>query len=140
MDLTLLGTKGKKASYELAKAAGQDKNDALAKIAEGLIKDIPRILEANQKDVEKAKANNISSALLDRLILNENRIHQISDSLVALIALPDPVGEVLEMKERPNGLRIGKQRVPIGVIGMIYESRPNVTADAAGLCIKSEMP
>jgi glutamate-5-semialdehyde dehydrogenase len=133
----LLGTKGKKASYELAKAAGQDKNDALAKIAEGLIKDIPRILEANQKDVEKAKANNISSALLDRLILNENRIHQISDSLVALIALPDPVGEVLEMKERPNGLRIGKQRVPIGVIGMIYESRPNVTADAAGLCIKS---
>ncbi|MGI6562277.1 MAG: glutamate-5-semialdehyde dehydrogenase [Clostridia bacterium] len=137
MDLTLLGTKGKKASYELAKAAGQDKNDALAKIAEGLIKDIPRILEANQKDVEKAKANNISSALLDRLILNENRIHQISDSLVALIALPDPVGEVLEMKERPNGLRIGKQRVPIGVIGMIYESRPNVTADAAGLCIKS---
>jgi glutamate-5-semialdehyde dehydrogenase len=137
MDLTLLGTKGKKASYELAKAAGQDKNDALAKIAEGLIKDIPRILEVNQKDVEKAKANNISSALLDRLILNENRIHQISDSLVALIALPDPVGEVLEMKERPNGLRIGKQRVPIGVIGMIYESRPNVTADAAGLCIKS---
>ena len=137
IDLTLLGKKAKRASYELAKANGKDKNDALAKIAEGLKKDIPDILQANKKDVEKAKANNISDALLDRLILSEQRINQVSDSLLELISLADPTGEVLEIKERPNGLRVGKQRVPIGVIGIIYESRPNVTADAAGLCIKS---
>ena len=137
IDLTLLGKKAKSASYELAKATGKDKNDALAKIAEGLKKDIPDFLQANKKDVEKAKANNISDALLDRLVLSEQRINQVSDSLLELISLADPTGEVLEIKERPNGLRVGKQRVPIGVIGIIYESRPNVTADAAGLCIKS---
>lgn len=136
-DLTMLGKQAKKASYELAKATGEEKNDALAKIAEGLKSDIPDILAANRIDVEKAKANNISDALLDRLILTEKRINQIAGSLMELISLKDPVGEVLEIKERPNGLRVGKQRVPIGVIGIIYESRPNVTADAAGLCMKS---
>ena len=137
IDLIELGRRAKKASHILSVTSGQAKNEALVNIASGLKKDIEMILEANKFDVEKARLNNISEALIDRLLLTESRIIKIADSLIELTKLSDPIGEVLEMWERPNGLRIGKQRVPIGVVGMIYESRPNVTADAAGLCIKS---
>jgi glutamate-5-semialdehyde dehydrogenase len=95
------------------------------------------VLKRNRKDIQKAKAADLSSAMIDRLTLNKNRIEAMATGLEEIVKLPDPVGEVMRMWKRPNGLRIGKVRVPIGVIGFIYESRPNVTIDAAGLCLKS---
>jgi glutamate-5-semialdehyde dehydrogenase len=106
-------------------------------MADGLRNRADLILQENQSDIRRAKEAGLSSAMIDRLTLNEGRIEAMAAGLEEIIKLPDPVGEVLKMWKRPNGLRIGKVRVPIGVIGFIYESRPNVTVDAAGLCLKS---
>ncbi len=106
-------------------------------MADALMREKDAILAKNAKDLERAKAKGTSKAMLDRLALNEGRIAGMAEGLVDLTSLPDPVGEVVSMWVRPNGLRIGQQRVPMGVVGIIYEARPNVTADAIGLCIKS---
>ena len=95
------------------------------------------ILKANEKDIRAAKENGMKEALIDRLSLNHDRIVSMSEGLRQVISLEDPIGEVISMKKRPNGLLIGQKRVPIGVVGIIYESRPNVTADAFGLCFKT---
>ena len=113
------------------------KNDALSNIADELIKNSDYICKENEKDLEKAKDNGISDVMLDRLRLTPERIEGIADGVRKIIALPDPVGEVVNMVKRPNGLLIGKKRVPLGVVGVIYESRPNVTVDTAALCLKS---
>jgi glutamate-5-semialdehyde dehydrogenase len=106
-------------------------------MARALRERAPEILEANAKDMETGQAQGLSRALLDRLLLNEKRIEEMAQGLEALVSLPDPVGEITSMWTRPNGLRIGRMRVPLGVIGIIYEARPNVTVDAAGLCLKT---
>lgn len=121
----------------LAKLSSHEKDEALRLIADNLQAQTDTIMEQNRKDVKKAKASGLSSAMVDRLSLNKTRIQAMATGLEEIIKLPDPVGEVIRMWKRPNGLRIGKVRVPIGVIGFIYESRPNVTVDAAGLCLKS---
>lgn len=136
-ELIIKGEMAKKASYKMMSLSTADKNTALKKIAELLIQKENYIIDANIVDVETAKAKGTSAALIDRLTLNKKRIVDMADGLLQIAALPDPVGEVLSMWVRPNGLNIGQRRVPIGVIGMIYEARPNVTVDAAGLCLKS---
>jgi glutamate-5-semialdehyde dehydrogenase len=115
----------------------EQKNRALLAMADALIRERDAIIAANREDLARGEANGTSRSLLDRLKLDENRIAGIADGLRQIAELPDPVGEVLETFERPNGLRIEKVRVPLGVIGMIYEARPNVTVDAAGLCLKT---
>lgn len=136
-ELLIKAENAKKASYRLANASTNLKNTALLKIAELLIKREKDILDANAVDVENAKNRGVTGALIDRLSLNSKRIAGMAEGLQQVASLPDPVGEVVAMWKRPNGLQIGQQRVPIGVIGMIYEARPNVTVDAAGLCLKS---
>ena len=136
-ELIIKGQKAKEASYELSNASTNAKNDALLFMAEELINEKVSILKANEIDVENAKANGMSEAMLDRLSLNEDRINGMADGLKELIGLQDPIGEVISMWQRPNGLQIGQKRVPLGVIGIIYEARPNVTCDAAGLCLKT---
>ena len=126
----------KKASQVMKTVDTTMKNRALKSIANALIAHVDEIIEANQKDIEKAKET-MSTAMIDRLLLNKERIENMSQSLLKLIHLPDPIGEVIEEIERPNGLIIRKVRIPIGVFGIIYESRPNVTVDIAGLCLKS---
>ena len=131
------GKLAKKASRELATLSTGVKNNALLKMADELEKGAARILEANKGDLENAQKQKFPKAFIDRLFLNEERIKDIASGLKEIAKLPDPVGEGTKMWQRPNGMRIGKIRVPIGVIGVIYESRPGVTADAAGLCLKS---
>ena len=135
--LISLGKKAKEASYILGNLSSKDKNDALYAMADSLIKNSEVIIEANKKDLEASRAKGTSESMLDRLALNEARIEGMANCLRQVAALEDPVGEVLGMWTRPNGLQIGKKRVPMGVIGIIYEARPNVTSDAAGLCFKS---
>jgi len=113
------------------------KNKVLLKVADALIKDSDYILSENIKDLKNGRANGMAEGLLDRLMLTEDRIEQMAEGLRQIVALEDPIGEVLSMKVRPNGLKIGKKRVPLGVVGIIYEARPNVTADAFGLCFKT---
>ncbi|WP_435171386.1 glutamate-5-semialdehyde dehydrogenase [Paenibacillus glycanilyticus] len=113
------------------------KNTALTAMADALIKNQASIIEANKKDLERGRENGTSPSLLDRLALNESRVADIAEGLRQVVELPDPVGELLEQFDRPNGLRVEKTRVPLGVIGMIYEARPNVTVDAVGLCLKT---
>lgn len=113
------------------------KNEALLTMADELQAEYASILEANREDLEAGRENGISSSLLDRLALNRERIDGIAEGLRQIAALPDPIGEVLEETTRPNGMKIVKKRVPLGVIGIIYEARPNVTVDAAGLCLKT---
>lgn len=113
------------------------KNTVLSKVADMLVKDSAYILLENEKDLKNGRANGMAEGLLDRLMLTEDRIEQMAEGLRQIVALEDPIGEVLSMKVRPNGLRIGKKRVPLGVVGIIYEARPNVTADAFGLCFKT---
>ncbi len=125
------------AAAALAQCRTAQKNAALEAMAKALLQSAQYLLAANQKDVELGLGHGISSALVDRLMLNEKRIATMAEGLRAVAALPDPIGEVLEGWTRPNGLRLQKVRVPLGVIGIIYEARPNVTADAAGLCLKS---
>ena len=136
-ELVNKGIKAKEASYILMNATVTEKNNALLKMADSLINNKKSILEANKKDLEKAVANGTSKAMLDRLSLSEERILDMANGLKQVKSLNDPIGEVLGMTVRPNGLKIGKQRVPLGVIGIIYEARPNVTSDAAALCLKS---
>ena len=136
-ELIIKGQKAKEASYVLMNATTTEKNNALLKMAEVLLKSSEQILEANKKDLENAIEKGTPKAMLDRLALDESRINGMADGLKDVVSLPDPIGEVTEMWKRPNGLQIGKQRVPLGVIGIIYEARPNVTCDAAGLCLKS---
>lgn len=135
--LISLGKKAKEASYILGNLSSKDKNDALYAMADFLIENSKIIIEANKKDLETSRIKGTSESMLDRLALNEARIEGMANCLRQVAALEDPVGEVLGMWTRPNGLQIGKKRVPMGVIGIIYEARPNVTSDAAGLCFKS---
>ena len=125
------------AKYEVQKLCAEEKNRALEAVAEALIANQETILKANEIDISNGQEKGMHSGLLDRLRLSTDRIKAMAQGLLQIAALPDPVGEVLERFERPNGLRIEKRRVPLGVIGIIYESRPNVTADAFGLCFKS---
>jgi len=129
--------KVKDASFYLQNAETKEKNKALIEIKNALIEDKKKIMEANKIDVENAKENNLKSSLVDRLILNEKRFNSMLNGIDVVIDLKDPVGEIIEEVKRPNGLIIKKKRVPIGVIGIIYESRPNVTCDATVLCLKS---
>ncbi|MFQ6095107.1 MAG: glutamate-5-semialdehyde dehydrogenase [Candidatus Bathyarchaeia archaeon] len=129
--------KAKKASVELAKLPTEVKNKVLYEMAEALEKNAERILEANRKDVENARARGVKEALIDRLILSKSRIAKMADCLREVAALPDPVGEIVKTWTRPNGLIIGQLRVPLGVVALIYESRPDVTSDASGICLKS---
>ena len=136
-ELILMGKNARKASQILTLANSDLKNSALEAMAVDIEKNKENILEANIKDVEKAKANNISKSFLDRLILNDERIESISDGLREIIKIEDPVGQTMSKWDRPNGLNIERVRTPLGVIGVIYESRPNVTADAGALCLKA---
>ena len=125
------------AARALALCPTKAKNDALAQMAHGLVEKTQALLEANRADVERARSGGVARAFLDRLTLTETRIEEMAQALREIAALPDPVGTVVESWRRPNGIEISRVRVPLGVIGFIYESRPNVTADAAGLCVKS---
>ena len=125
------------AKYELQKLTTEEKNRALALAADALRDQCASILEANALDLEKGEKNGMHPGLLDRLRLTADRVNAMAEGLLQIAALPDPVGEILESFQRPNGLQISKKRVPLGVIGIIYESRPNVTADAFGLCFKT---
>ncbi|MBE5923790.1 MAG: glutamate-5-semialdehyde dehydrogenase [Lachnospiraceae bacterium] len=137
MELEQMGKLAKEASRELIKLTQPVKNACLTSIADNLVKHADEIIEANAKDIANGKTNNMPEALLDRLLLTKERIDGIAEGVRQVSALNDPVGEVLSMKERPNGLMIGRKRVPLGVIGIIYESRPNVTVDAFSLCFKA---
>ncbi len=129
--------KAKKASVGLAKLSTEVKNKALYDMAEVLEKNTEVILEANKKDVENAKSRGVKEALTDRLVLNKSRIGKMVDCLREVASLRDPVGEIVRTWTRPNGLIIGQLRVPLGVVAVIYESRPDVTSDASGICLKS---
>lgn len=137
MDLNILGQKAKDASYVMGKLTVADKNRGLLSCAKALIENTEKILEANNQDIKRAESSGMSRALLDRLRLTKERIEVMAEGIRQVAALDDPVGEVISMKERPNGLMIGQKRVPLGVIGIIYEARPNVTADAFALCFKT---
>ena len=138
MDTLLeIGTKAKQAAGELVILGTAKKNAGLTLAAKYLTDQRAAILKANARDIEAAKANNMSPALVDRLLLTAERIDEMAIGLTQLVTLEDPIGEVLSMKKRENGLLIGQKRVPLGVVGIIYEARPNVTADAFGLCFKT---
>lgn len=137
MELKELGKAAAAVKYELACMPEEEKNHALLAVAEGLIRDEKKILAANAKDVADGEAKGMHPGLVDRLRLTGDRICAMAEGLRQVSALPDPVGEILDSFLRPNGLKIEKRRVPLGVIGIIYESRPNVTADAFGLCFKA---
>lgn len=136
-ELNEKGKLAKAASYGLAKLSSKIKNDALIAIADALRADKDYIISENKKDTETARESNMREGLIDRLTLDEARIDAMAEGIEQIAALPDPVGEMISQVKRPNGLKIGQVRVPLGVIGIIYEARPNVTADAAGLCIKA---
>ena len=137
MGLLEICQRAKTAERELGRIKTTQKNEALCKIAQDLCMHTEEILKENEKDLEQAKAKNMPSGLIDRLCLTKDRIVQMAEGLKQIAGLDDPIGEVLGMKQRPNGLMIGQKRVPLGVVGIIYESRPNVTADAFGLCFKT---
>lgn len=137
MTLETLGIQAKQAERELLKLNSLKKNACLMAAAKGLVAAQADILKANAEDVRIAREKGMKESLVDRLALTEERIASMAEGLASLVALEDPIGEILEAKIRPNGLEIGKKRVPLGVIGIIYESRPNVTADAFGLCFKT---
>ena len=136
-ELERMGEQAVKAKYALAGLTEEKKNEALFLAADMLKKRLDKILSANREDLEAGRQRGMSAGLLDRLTLNESRIGAMAEGLSQIAVLPDPVGEVLDTFTRPNGLVITKRRVPLGVIGIIYESRPNVTADAFGLCFKA---
>ncbi|GIQ67609.1 glutamate-5-semialdehyde dehydrogenase [Xylanibacillus composti] len=127
----------KEASFALGVLSTEQKNQALLQMADHLITRQAEIIEANAEDLERGRQTGLSVSLLDRLALNESRIEAMAEGLRQIVELPDPVGETLQTMTRPNGLRIRHLRVPIGLIGIIYEARPNVTVDAAGLCLKT---
>jgi glutamate-5-semialdehyde dehydrogenase len=129
--------KAKVASVEMAKLSTESKNIALCRMANALETNVEKILTANQADVKAAKTKGLKAALLDRLALDQKKVQTMANELREVSALPDPIGTLLSSWTRPNGLIISQVRVPIGVVGIIYESRPNVTSDSAGICIKS---
>ncbi|MCB7317831.1 glutamate-5-semialdehyde dehydrogenase [Lacrimispora sp. 210928-DFI.3.58] len=137
MTLQEIGSQAKQVSRILGTLGSREKNIGLEEAARALLEGEEEILSANEADYEKARLEGMSQGLLDRLKLTPGRLQSMADGLLQVASLDDPVGEVLSMKLRPNGLQIGQKRVPLGVIGMIYEARPNVTADAFGLCFKS---
>ena len=132
-----MARKAKEASHRLAQLSTATKNKALLEMAEGLERNREQLIKENRKDLAAGKKAHLSSSLIDRLRLTPSVIHGMAEGLREVARLPDPVGEVIKMWKRPNGLMVGRMRIPIGVIGIIYESRPNVTADASGLCLKS---
>lgn len=136
-ELEIKGKLAKKAAYELGISSTVKKNEALENIAKKLVERAEEILIENKKDTDIAIEKGTKESLLDRLKLTKERIEAMASGVKEIVLLEDPVGEVLSMKKRMNGLRIGVQRVPLGVVGIIYESRPNVTADAAALCLKT---
>lgn len=135
--LEVIGQRAKKAKTELGLLGQQQKIDALHAAADALCAGAEEILAGNRKDMEIAKGNGMSESLLDRLTLTKARIEAMAQGIRKVAALPDPIGSVLSMEKRPNGLLIGKKRVPLGCVGIIYESRPNVTSDASALCFKT---
>ncbi len=137
MDLEITGRKAKAAAPEVAGLSTELKNCVLGKAADLLVESTPAILAANAEDTARAKEAGMAEGLLDRLTLTESRISAMAEGLRAIAALDDPIGNVSEMKRRPNGLMIGRMTVPLGVIGVIYEARPNVTSDVFGLCFKA---
>ncbi len=136
-ELQTMAERSKKAARIMATAGTTAKNRALKNMAQAIEKRQAEILKANEEDLAAARQAGISGALLDRLTLNGTRIREMVKGLQEMVELPDPIGEVERETIRPNGLRVGRMRVPLGVLGMVYEARPNVTADAAGLCLKS---
>jgi len=132
-----LGRQARESSREVARSSTRVRNAALAAVAEAIRRDAAALRQANREDVEAARAAGLAPALLDRLELSEAAIEAMAAGLEQVAALPDPVGEISDLKYRPSGIRVGRMRVPLGVIGIIYEARPNVTVDAAGLCLKS---
>ena len=137
MDLNEIGRLAKAAQPSLQKADSDAKNQVLHRAAELLVEQSDFLLKENEKDMETGRQNGMPEGLLDRLLLTEERVKQMAEGLYQLEQLEDPIGEVRPMKKRPNGLLIGQKRVPLGVVGIIYEARPNVTADAFGLCFKT---
>ena len=141
MDITdymqTIGRQARAASRAMARADSATRNQALLLIAAAIERDAPALVAANARDLDAARANGLAPALLDRLALSDKAIATMVDGLRQIVALPDPIGEISGMKFRPSGIQVGQMRVPLGVIGIIYEARPNVTVDAAGLCIKS---
>jgi len=135
--MTELGQQARAASRDMARANTGAKNAALLHIADAIMAAQAELISENAKDLEQGKKDGLDDALLDRLALNAERIAGMAEGLRQIAALPDPVGEISDLNYRPSGIQVGKMRVPLGVIGIIYESRPNVTADAAGLCLKS---
>lgn len=135
--LNRLGMNAKAAETEMRNLSTNKKNEVLLAVADKLVKDAQALINANRLDVETGKRNHMPEGLIDRLLLTESRIEGMAEGLRQVSALDDPVGEVTGMKKRPNGLLIGQKRVPLGVIGIIYEARPNVTADAFALCFKT---
>jgi glutamate-5-semialdehyde dehydrogenase len=132
-----VGQRARKASRAMAKADTGAKNRALTLIAAAIRREADALRAANHKDLEAARANGLAPAMLDRLTLSDKAIATMAEGLEQIVSLPDPIGEISNMKYRPTGIQVGQMRVPLGVIGIIYEARPNVTVDAAGLCIKS---
>jgi glutamate-5-semialdehyde dehydrogenase len=132
-----LGRQARDASRAIARADTNQKNAALLAMAAAIERDAAKLLAANARDMDAARARGLEPALLDRLALTEKTVAGMAEGLRQIAALPDPVGEMDDLKYRPSGIQVGKMRVPLGVIGIIYEARPNVTADAAGLCLKS---
>ncbi|HVY07325.1 MAG TPA: glutamate-5-semialdehyde dehydrogenase [Burkholderiales bacterium] len=132
-----IGRAARTAARAMAKAESGAKNEALRIMAKAVERDIARLLEANRKDVEAARTKELDAALVDRLTLTPKGVASMAEGLRQIAQLPDPVGEISGMSYRPSGIQVGRMRVPLGVIGIIYEARPNVTADAAGLCLKS---
>ncbi|MBI5374821.1 MAG: glutamate-5-semialdehyde dehydrogenase [Candidatus Schekmanbacteria bacterium] len=136
-EVIAIAERAKKAGGKLSNLSTADKNKALLMMAEGLEKKTAEILKANKIDIDNARKNNLSDAMIDRLMLDEGRIKKLAKGVREVSELSDPCGEIIKMWKRPNGMLIGRMRVPVGVIGIIYESRPGVTADAAALCLKS---
>ena len=132
-----VGQQARAASSSLLKASTAEKNRALQLIHVEIMKNVDVIMSENQKDCDIARGNSLTEAFIDRLLLDKARIESMAQGVVDMIALPDPIGEITDVKPRPSGISVGKMRVPLGVIGIIYEARPNVTIDAAALCIKS---
>ena len=132
-----LGTQARSAAKKLRSTTTQDKNRALANIAKQIDNNRAQIISANAKDLAAGRDKSLSEALLDRLMLDDARIDGILESLEQIITLPDPVGSITDLNYRPSGIQVGKMRVPLGVMGIVYESRPNVTIDATALCLKS---
>jgi glutamate-5-semialdehyde dehydrogenase len=141
MDIKLymedIGRRARKASRAMAKADTAAKNHALSLIAAAIRRDAAQLRAANQLDLAAARDNGLNAAMLDRLTLSDKAIATMAEGLEQIVSLADPIGEISNMKRRPSGIQVGQMRVPLGVIGIIYEARPNVTVDAAGLCIKS---